>query len=227
MSHSRRDFLVRTSCAALSAAAAQSSIRKLGLMSALAQPTSASDYRALVCIFLDGGNDSNNMIIPTDTANYNQYLAARSLSSGLGLDAATLLSLGTPPAFNGTGRTFGLHPSLPDLASLYGQGKLAVVTQRRPARRAPDAGRLHQRSQADALLALLALGPDRVLADLAGHAAHRDGLGRPHRRRHSRLQQCLGLPDRHVDLRGDDVLRGRRDERRSRSTRERSIPSSS
>ena len=128
MSHSRRDFLVRTSCAALSAAAAQSSIRKLGLMSALAQPTSASDYRALVCIFLDGGNDSNNMIIPTDSANYNQYLAARPLSSGLGLDAATLLSLGTPPAFNGTGRTFGLHPSLPELASLYGQSKLAIVT---------------------------------------------------------------------------------------------------
>jgi uncharacterized protein (DUF1501 family) len=129
MSQSRRDFLVRTTCAALTAAAAQASIRKLGLMNLLAQPNSPADYRALVCIFLDGGNDSNNMIVPTDSATYNnQYLASRPLSSGLGLDAGTLLSIGTPPAFNGTGRTFGLHPSLIELQSLYGQGKLAVVT---------------------------------------------------------------------------------------------------
>src|SRR5215813_15147235 len=126
MPHSRRDFLRRTTCAALSAAAAQASIRRLGLMSLYARPV-ASDYRALVCIFLDGGNDSNNMIVPTDAAHYAEYLAARPLSSGIGLDAATLLQIGTPPVFNGTGRTFGLHPSLPELQSLYQQNKLAVV----------------------------------------------------------------------------------------------------
>ena len=113
MAHSRRDFLRRTTCAALSAAAAQASLRRLGLMSLYAKPTAASDYRALVCIFLDGGNDSNNLIVPTDASHYNEYLAARPLSSGLGLDASTLLQVGTPPIFNGTGRTFGFHPNLP------------------------------------------------------------------------------------------------------------------
>lgn len=127
MAHSRRDFLRRTTCAALSAAAAQATIRRLGLVNLYARPTTPSDYRALVCIFLDGGNDSNNMIVPSDSAHYNEYLAARPLSSGIGLDAATLLQIGTPPSFNGTGRTFGLHPSMPELQSLYLQNRLAVV----------------------------------------------------------------------------------------------------
>jgi len=127
MAHSRRDFLRRTTCAALSAAAAQATIRRLGLVNLYARPTTPSDYRALVCIFLDGGNDSNNMIVPSDSAHYNEYLAARPLSSGIGLDAATLQQIGTPPSFNGTGRTFGLHPSMPELQSLYLQNRLAVV----------------------------------------------------------------------------------------------------
>ena len=126
MAHSRRDFLRRTTCAALSAAAAQATLRRLGLMNLYAT-TAASDYRALVCIFLDGGNDSNNLIVPSDPTHYNEYLAARPLSSGIGLDASTLLQIGTPPIFNGTGRTFGFHPSLPELQSLYTQNKLAVV----------------------------------------------------------------------------------------------------
>ncbi|MEP6993418.1 MAG: DUF1501 domain-containing protein [Acidobacteriota bacterium] len=127
MAHSRRDFLARTTCAALSAAAAQASMRKLGLMNLLAKPSGPTDYRALVCIFLDGGNDGNNLIVPTDSAHYNEYLAARPLSSGLGLDAASLLQVGTPPSFTGTGRTFGFHPSLIELQSLYTQSKLGVV----------------------------------------------------------------------------------------------------
>jgi uncharacterized protein (DUF1501 family) len=128
MSHTRRDFLRRTTCAALTAAAAQASWRKLGLMNLLAKPNAPSDYRALVCVFLDGGSDSNNVVIPTDAAHYNQYLAARPLSGGLGLDASTLLNIGTPPVFSGTGRTFGLHPSLVELHALYQQNRVAIVS---------------------------------------------------------------------------------------------------
>ena len=46
-------------------------LRQFGLMPALAQ--SVTDYRALVCVFLFGGNDSNNTIIPTDDASYTAY----------------------------------------------------------------------------------------------------------------------------------------------------------
>ena len=119
MTSSRRDFLRRTTCAALSAAAAQAGLRKLGLMNLLARPLAPSDYRALVCVFLDGGNDSNNMVVPTDSSHYNQYLAARPLASGLGLDAAALAPINVPPAFSGSGRTFGFHPSLSQMATLF------------------------------------------------------------------------------------------------------------
>ncbi len=127
MSQSRRDFLRRTTCAALSAAAAQAGIRKLGLLNLHARPLAPSDYRALVCVFLDGGNDGNNLIVPSDTSHYNQYLAARPIAGGLGLDAVNLLAINTPPSFGGTGRSFGFHPSLPELQTLFNANKLAVV----------------------------------------------------------------------------------------------------
>ena len=65
----------------------------------------ATDYRALVCIFLFGGNDSNNMIIPNDTAGYQNYSTIR---SNLALAQNTLL-----PIVAKTGNVpYGLHPQL-------------------------------------------------------------------------------------------------------------------
>jgi len=94
-------------------------LRPFGLLPALAQ--NGPDYRALVCVFLFGGNDSNNMVVPTDDANFKAYtsirgsiaLASTDLSSPLS-DAAT----GAPYAFNG---------KLPDLASLFASKELAVI----------------------------------------------------------------------------------------------------
>ena len=78
MSHSRRDFLVRTTCAALSASAIQGTIRQFGLANLLATPNAVTGgYRALVCVLLNGGSDSNNRIVPTDSTNYGFYSAAR------------------------------------------------------------------------------------------------------------------------------------------------------
>src|SRR5262249_19939063 len=74
MPHDRSDFLVRTTCAALSAAASQGTVRQFGLANLFATQNSITpNYRALVCVFLNGGNDSNNMVLPTDAAGYAAY----------------------------------------------------------------------------------------------------------------------------------------------------------
>ena len=73
--HTRRDML-RLACCSAAGASLVSGLSKLGLVSALAQGT--TDYKALVCIFMFGGNDSNNMLVPTDSR-YTQYLQARSV----------------------------------------------------------------------------------------------------------------------------------------------------
>ncbi|MEO8348035.1 MAG: DUF1501 domain-containing protein, partial [Acidobacteriota bacterium] len=120
---SRREFMLRTGCAALGVAAVSAGVDRFGLISALAQEAAPTDYRALVCIFLNGGNDGNNTIVPLDTTGYNFYSAART-ASGLAIPQAELLSI-TPPSI---GTPFGLHPSLVELQTLWSQQKLAVVS---------------------------------------------------------------------------------------------------
>ena len=81
-----------------------------------ARPAHAADYKALVCIFLYGGNDGMNMIVPNDTARYNQYAAVR---KGLSIPKASLSPLG--------GVTYGLHPALSALGGVWAEGRLAPV----------------------------------------------------------------------------------------------------
>ena len=81
-----------------------------------------SDYRALVCVFLYGGSDSHNVVIPTAASEWNAYTSKRGI---LALQQPTLLGL-TP--LNPGGRTFATHPSLPKLAQLFNvDRKLAIV----------------------------------------------------------------------------------------------------
>lgn len=127
----RREFL-KASCAGLSMTAMWSQLHYFGLINALAQDTKpeensgdgAADYKALVCIFLDGGNDSNNTIVPNYTAGYDQYAGLRA-AQGLAIARNSLLPI-APPAMNGD--AYGFHPSLTGLHSIWNQGKLAVVT---------------------------------------------------------------------------------------------------
>ena len=86
-------------------------------LSALTAP--ADDYRALVCVFLFGGNDSNNMVIPLDTERLNLYT---NLRKGLALAPETLL-----PFEASTGAPYGLHPKLAELQTLYKSKAVAVV----------------------------------------------------------------------------------------------------
>jgi uncharacterized protein (DUF1501 family) len=122
MEQSRRDFLFRTSCAALGAAAFSAGVEQFGLLSALAEEQAPTDYRALVCIFMSGGNDGNNCVVPLDATGYGQYTAVRG-SAGLAIPQGTLLSV-TPPSI---GLPFGLHPNLTGLHQIWNQGKMAVV----------------------------------------------------------------------------------------------------
>src|SRR5271154_4965302 len=71
--HTRRDFM-RLACCSAATASMVSGLSKFGLVSAMA---SGTDYKALVCIFYFGGNDSNNFIMPIDTAGYANYQKVR------------------------------------------------------------------------------------------------------------------------------------------------------
>lgn len=136
----RREFINKTTCA-LGMTALATQMQHFGLMSAFAQnklDNSAvpSDYRALVCIFLSGGNDGNNMVIPNhndaNVSNYQAYSAARS-TQGLALAQNTLLPISVPRIGN---LTYGLHPSFGTITGginagihpLWATGKMSVVT---------------------------------------------------------------------------------------------------
>ncbi len=123
----RREFLCKSG-RALTMAAVASQMSHLGLVSVLAQDNErkiegGSNYKALVCVFLNGGNDSNNMVVPTNTAGYAQYSAARA-PQGLAIPRNDFLPI-TP---TGIGLEFGLHPAMTGLHQLWQQNKLAVVT---------------------------------------------------------------------------------------------------
>ncbi len=125
----RRDFIRRAACAAVGTAAMTAAIRDLRFMNAAVAQSSVNDYKALVCIFLAGGNDSNNLIVPIDST-YNNYSSIR--TTVLALPQSSLLPLYTDNTKtklyqDAAGHNFGLHPSCPELANLFASGKLAVL----------------------------------------------------------------------------------------------------
>jgi uncharacterized protein (DUF1501 family) len=119
---SRRAFIRRAACAAVGTAAMTSAIRDLRFMNAAVAQSNISDYKALVCIFLQGGNDSNNLIIPTLQSQYDNYAQIR--TPVLAIPQGALLPLAS---LDGDGNTYGLHPSCPELQTLFGEGKLALL----------------------------------------------------------------------------------------------------
>ena len=89
-----------------------------------------SDYKALVCVFMFGGNDSWNMVVPTSTAEYADYSAARGgpagVGSGLATTKAALLPL-SPFTALPNGLTLGLDPSMTGVQSLFQAGRAAII----------------------------------------------------------------------------------------------------
>src|SRR4051794_33218855 len=94
---SRRHFIRQAACAALGTGALTSAIRDLRFMNAAVAQSAISDYKALVCIFLSGGNDSNNLIIPTIPAEYTDYASIRTDLLALPLSGAPNVVLPLSP----------------------------------------------------------------------------------------------------------------------------------
>ncbi len=129
---SRRNF-IGACCASVGATGMLSALAQLRLIGAVANPQNGTpntpataaatqtDFKALVCLFLAGGNDANNLVIPTDATNYAAYAAGRGV---LSLPQNAVLPI-TPKTSDG--RTWGLHPAMPELKSLFDQGKFALL----------------------------------------------------------------------------------------------------
>ncbi len=141
MQQNRREFLTKSGCA-LGMAAIATQVQHFGMMSVLAQTVDDSnaqsvpgDYRALVCIFMQGGNDGNNTVIPihndASLSNYSVYANARS-AAGLAIAQNALLPI-TVPRMNNL--SYGLNPALGTVTGginngmheLWAQGKMAIV----------------------------------------------------------------------------------------------------
>src|SRR5271156_6630839 len=113
MALTRRDFIL-SSCCTAAALGVATNFSRFGLVHALAQ--NAPSFQALVCIFLFGGNDANNLLIPNDSGGYANYLNLRGAvaNGGLALAQSTLLPIASKTQQNGS-NSFGLHPSAPEL----------------------------------------------------------------------------------------------------------------
>jgi uncharacterized protein (DUF1501 family) len=121
---SRREFLRRASAFSAMGAAAPWALNLAASASASAQ-TAGEDYRALVCVFMYGGNDNHNTVVPFDQATYNQYAAIR---TSIALPRADLAATEIVPANPWTaGRQMALHPALAPLKTLFDAGHLAVA----------------------------------------------------------------------------------------------------
>ena len=122
MIQTRREFIRQAACAALGTAALTSAIRDLRFMNAAVAQSNIVDYKALVCIFLSGGNDSNNLILPTIQAEYDNYAAIR--TPVLAIPQSSILPISP---LNSDGHEYGFHPGCPEMQTLFGEGKLATL----------------------------------------------------------------------------------------------------
>jgi uncharacterized protein (DUF1501 family) len=126
MPTTRRDFLRNSLCAAVGTTSIVRTLFDLGGIAAAAELPGAAtralgDYKALVCVFLYGGNDGNNLLVPRTGADYTQYAAGR---GALALPQASLLPIAP---LTSDGRNWGLHPRMTGLQSLFAQHKMALL----------------------------------------------------------------------------------------------------
>jgi uncharacterized protein (DUF1501 family) len=122
---SRRNFLRTASMASMAGFTVSPFFLELNSLAAMAQETNSADYLALVCIYLQGGNDGHGTVIATDPDSFAAFTQARSGAPGLAYPKTELLpiTLKTPQS----GRTFALNPYLTNVQSLFNQGRAAII----------------------------------------------------------------------------------------------------
>ena len=130
--HSRRAFLRRSAQLAFTGVALPTALNLASMGEAAAYSAADGTYKALVCVFMYGGNDYGNTVIPYDDGSYNKYSTIRGggagqTAGGIALAkadlAATLLdsTAGLP-----AGRQYAFHPSMTGLRGLFNGGQAAV-----------------------------------------------------------------------------------------------------
>lgn len=122
----RRKFIRQAACAALGTAALTNTIRDLRFINAAMAQAPVIDYKALVCIFLSGGNDANNLFIPTVPSEYASYASIRTPVLAIpnadgGLTSALALN-----SLNTDGHTYAVHPACRELQGMFNGAPLAV-----------------------------------------------------------------------------------------------------
>jgi len=121
--YNRRNFLRTAGLVSMGLATPYTSLFKLNALKAATLNNSARSgtYKALVCLYLGGGNDSFNMLIPRGDAEYNEYAITR---SNLAIPKDEIVPI---DVLNGNGKTFGLHPSMPNIANIFNDNHLAFI----------------------------------------------------------------------------------------------------
>jgi uncharacterized protein (DUF1501 family) len=121
--HSRRAFLRRSAQLAFTGAALPTALNLAAMGEAAAQ--TATDYKALVCVFLFGGNDYANTLVTYDQASHDLYAGIR---SNIAIARADLTNTAlVPTAALPGGREYALHPAMTGLASVFNAGQAAAV----------------------------------------------------------------------------------------------------
>ncbi len=119
----RRRFLGQASCAAIGSTALFNTLLNLRMAGTAAGQSigGGNDYKALVCLFLAGGNDSFNMLVPRGVAEWTEYQAIR---RDLALPRESLLEINP---LNDPGRVLGVHPNMPEVRNLFESGRVAFL----------------------------------------------------------------------------------------------------
>ena len=167
-----------------------------------------NDYKALVCIFLFGGSDSFNMLIPHEAAEHAAYLTSRggvfeatTNPFGLGYDRDALVQV-----TDTGGKTWGLNPGCTAMKPLFDAGELAFLANIGPLAVPSDEGRRHQAPEGVAAVPVLAQRPAEAVDARAHQPQRPHRLGRPAGRSRRGFQPRLQSLPPSISISGSNLF---------------------